>query len=45
MEAKIINSGARTFPYYVIVVDGIDFCSTNNKYNAELIVKLLKTVE
>lgn len=41
MKTEIINNGTTEFPFYKIMVNGEEYCSTGNIKKAEQIVKLL----
>lgn len=41
MKTEIINNGTTEFPFYTIMVDNEEYCSTGDIKKAEQIVKLL----
>jgi hypothetical protein len=43
-EIEIVNSGTKEFPFYQVMKQGVEFCSTNSEDNANEIVRLLEVL-
>ena len=41
MKDEIKNKGTEKYPFYQIMIDGIEYCATYSKKNADRLLKLL----